>query len=1111
MKSAEMLRSSGDRILRGPLFPLWSKLLIPLIVAFACTLWYVTTAIGTHTERAVEKIVEHERLDLRDEVEITVRAVGQAFDRLADDVSKPGRTTANPSLEWDRLYCGSMESRESKLVTTTEMNSKRQLKDPNLAESAEWIRRLVDLLPSDPKIPARVSAPLLLQTVENADDGTTFEPLCPVVWTVSSAADPETGATTIRVQAFDVGRLFNKLFSSARHVGWVSTGRPRFADGPASAAAFAPWVLHGEGPVRLESVFGVERMNAFVEQRVNWSELNKPMKGGELNRVETVLTPVGREAERTGDLHYARSDQVPVGTQYRRMKEFFEVQQRRIAATFPGARFEFPNTDFQRAFRVRAGSIAEVSEVARQLNHALEAHSPPKTGNDDWTAPFREVLRDLCDQETAAGKTIRLTHNGVPKENVAFSVYSVPAPRPAQTGDESLDMWVYGFGMFEQEVSDDARREVAEGGEWFAVGFGAGAVGIAFLVVSMTRSLRRLASAARGLAKRAGTVAQDRYLRSRLGEVTLRRDEIGQLATALCDMDDQLEVKRKELEAESHQHKVVFESAADGMIVVNEHERILRLNREAAKMLAGRDGSRDDANYIGQRLTKYLKDPELHRKLKELRDAGATEADGDTSPSLRSEGLRLASGAAAELPVDVTASRIDAVESEYLVLLRDVSEREKARRDLELQNSRLEEEVEKRTGELRSSLENLASTNDQLELRNREMERVNRIRSDGLRSIAHELVAPLTGIDAQAQVLRDAGDAKSLAERRSHIDRILRAAGHVKGVIQQLRTMARIETGQVTLERERFLIADCVMDAVEIQRSLFEEKRQPLVINVEQAGVPVSADRQRLRQVFINLISNAHKYSREESPVHIEAFVEGDAFVVRVADRGIGIPEADLPHVFDDFRRASNAKDQAVGLGLGLSISRKLVEAHGGTLTVESRLGEGSTFEVRCPISATAAPSADGGDSPKDLGALFVELRVIVVDSREDRRAELTSGLLELGAQVESCSVDAAEAKSLVFKPEVVLCPMVGAAGLTRERFDRLALSGLGGPPLFVMITLNDPETVLERAREMGFGGVLKYPFCRGELGPRLRDAGVGAGPRAPRPVPEAAADSVPK
>jgi signal transduction histidine kinase len=222
-------------------------------------------------------------------------------------------------------------------------------------------------------------------------------------------------------------------------------------------------------------------------------------------------------------------------------------------------------------------------------------------------------------------------------------------------------------------------------------------------------------------------------------------------------------------------------------------------------------------------------------------------------------------------------------------------------------------------------------------------------RDDLVRALSHDLRSPLTAILGHAQMLHQAAQAAGVDVRlQRHSAAIVTGAKRMEDMISQLVEMNRLESGQLPLRRETVDLGAFLADLLERASQAMESSR--LRVEVARDLPPVSADPSQLERIFTNLLTNSLKYSRPGTPVTLSAEGSERWVTISVADQGEGIPEAERQHVFHRFWRGRGAA-RAEGTGLGLYITRLLVEAHGGCITVESRPGQGSTFEVVLPVA----------------------------------------------------------------------------------------------------------------------------------------------------------------
>ena len=221
-----------------------------------------------------------------------------------------------------------------------------------------------------------------------------------------------------------------------------------------------------------------------------------------------------------------------------------------------------------------------------------------------------------------------------------------------------------------------------------------------------------------------------------------------------------------------------------------------------------------------------------------------------------------------------------------------------------------------------------------------------------LAEVAHEFKAPLSIVIGYADLLQH--DKGSLGEEhRSFASAIERSARQLTVLIDDLGDISNIESGHFTISKATYDVASSVKEIIDGMRISNEDYLHRLEFRGEDSESIIEGDSSRLGQVFTNLISNALKYSTEDEIVIVEIEVESDCSSMRVVvtDSGLGISEANLDELFTPYFRSSNADAlERGGTGLGLFLSRSIVEGHGGTLTVSSTLGEGSTFVVDLPM-----------------------------------------------------------------------------------------------------------------------------------------------------------------
>jgi PAS domain S-box-containing protein len=222
-------------------------------------------------------------------------------------------------------------------------------------------------------------------------------------------------------------------------------------------------------------------------------------------------------------------------------------------------------------------------------------------------------------------------------------------------------------------------------------------------------------------------------------------------------------------------------------------------------------------------------------------------------------------------------------------------------------------------------------------------EAASQAKSEFLSRMSHNLRTPLNSVLGFAQLLQMADLS---AEQRESVEYILIAGRHLLGLINEVLDLARIEAGGLTLAIEPFPLADLLVESLDLIRPALFERRAALHYDSASArNLIVLADRQRLRQVILNLLSNAVNYNRAGGAVRLDCVATEHGHVrIRVSDEGLGIAPEQIARLFTPFDRLGAETSGVEGTGLGLVLSRQFVEAMGGTIGVESHVGEGSMF-----------------------------------------------------------------------------------------------------------------------------------------------------------------------
>ena len=245
------------------------------------------------------------------------------------------------------------------------------------------------------------------------------------------------------------------------------------------------------------------------------------------------------------------------------------------------------------------------------------------------------------------------------------------------------------------------------------------------------------------------------------------------------------------------------------------------------------------------------------------------------------------------------------------------------------------------------------------------LEAASQAKSDFLASMSHELRTPLTAIIGFSDLMRgEPHEAESVSVPTEWVDHIHRSGQHLLGLINDVLDLAKVEAGRLDLSLERIDLASAVHESIAGLRPLADRKSIALYASIEP--LPIDVDRGRLRQVLYNLLSNAIKFTPDGGRISVEASRVNGENALTVSDTGVGIAPEDQERVFEEFRQVGDIAARQPGTGLGLALCRRLVEAHGGRIGLESTVGVGSRFTVYLPApSEVAAPAAEKSAGPR--------------------------------------------------------------------------------------------------------------------------------------------------
>jgi signal transduction histidine kinase/CheY-like chemotaxis protein len=267
-------------------------------------------------------------------------------------------------------------------------------------------------------------------------------------------------------------------------------------------------------------------------------------------------------------------------------------------------------------------------------------------------------------------------------------------------------------------------------------------------------------------------------------------------------------------------------------------------------------------------------------------------------------------------------------------------------------------------GERQLLLADQRRLSDQLTVTIAALENASRAKSDFLASMSHELRTPLNAIIGFSELMRgEPAEGHALRVPSEWVEHIHSSGQHLLGLINDVLDITKVEAGRLDLHFEAIDVSQAIAESVGGLRPLAERKN--IAIEIDTIRGTIEADRGRVRQMLYNLLSNAIKFTPGGGSIRLTTDFDDDTVRIAVADTGVGIAPDDRDHVFEEFRQVGDIATRQEGTGLGLALTRKLAAAHGGTIELESVVGEGTTFTITLPRKPTGATqrdrSSDGG------------------------------------------------------------------------------------------------------------------------------------------------------
>jgi signal transduction histidine kinase len=267
--------------------------------------------------------------------------------------------------------------------------------------------------------------------------------------------------------------------------------------------------------------------------------------------------------------------------------------------------------------------------------------------------------------------------------------------------------------------------------------------------------------------------------------------------------------------------------------------------------------------------------------------------------------------------------------------------------DMRKLNAHLEAKVEERTVILKEALQKLEQSQEELSEALDKEKQLNEIKSRFVSMASHEFRTPLSTVLSSASLLQKYTATEDQDKRNRHIGKIKSSVKHLNDILEDFLSLGKLDEGKVAATASEFNLKDLIDETVDEMKGLVKKNQD---IGIEYNGIEsIISDKKLVKNILINLLSNASKFSPEEKPVEIKCNVQSEKVTISVADQGIGIPKEDQDHLFSSFFRGANVTN-IQGTGLGLHIVKRYIDLLGGDVHLQSELNKGTKVTFQIPI-----------------------------------------------------------------------------------------------------------------------------------------------------------------
>lgn len=400
----------------------------------------------------------------------------------------------------------------------------------------------------------------------------------------------------------------------------------------------------------------------------------------------------------------------------------------------------------------------------------------------------------------------------------------------------------------------------------------------------------------------------------------------------MINLDSNISPRMESLQA-------LFEYSSEGIIISNQKGTIINANPSSEKLFGYEKGQLINAKIEQLIPPRFAKNHESHREGYNQNPHSRSMGQNMTLYALRKDGT--------EFPVEVSLSHYKNKEELFVIaFVIDVSERKKFEQKIQRLNLELENKVNERTKVLKEALLELENSKEQLSEALVKEKELNDMKSRFVTMASHEFRTPLSTILSSVSLISKYTTADSDEKRQKHVQRIKSAVTNMTLILNDFLSADRLEEGKIHANITQFCIKEITQDVITEMNGLLKENQT--ILHTHQGESQIFCDKQMIRNILLNLISNAIKFSNEGKSIIISTSVTPQEIKLSVKDSGIGIPAEEHENMFGRFFRAKNATN-IQGTGLGLSIVGKYLEILNGTIQFESELNIGTTFNITIP------------------------------------------------------------------------------------------------------------------------------------------------------------------